>query len=852
MLKIKIFIPVLVLFLGVLFFLTKEGNDSSIVESEQEIEEKPGDWMYWQRAYPHNRIDEEQYHAARRQTILAKQKVRSRDLNDWELVGPYNIGGRVTDIALHPTDQDIIYIGTSTGGVFKTIDSGESWTPIFDNAGSLSIGNLALDPQNPETIYVGTGEANGSATSGAFFGDGIYKSTNGGATWEHIGLESSQHIGRIVVDPQNSNRIFAAVAGTLYEKGNNRGLYRTEDGGQSWSNILFVSDSTSCIDVAVHPQNPNIVYAATWERIRYPYQRDYGGPTSGLHRSMDGGNTWTQLENGLPPSTDQTGRIGITISASDPNVLYATFTTNPISNQFEGIYKTTNGGDNWIQTNDDELVGLYASFGWFFGNIRVDPNNPDIVYAMGVTNYRSLDGGQSWEYFLDDNMHVDFHAWEVHPQNSNRIVVGNDGGVYISDDMGQTWEHPQLPITQFYECTIDNSLPYRYYGGTQDNNTIRTLTGDGDDWDRIIGGDGFHVIVDPTDNQRIYGEYQFGGLQRSEDGGNNFFSATEGIDPADRQNWNTPVVMDPSNPNVLYYGSNRLYRTTNYAQNWTAISDDLTNGLHPSGSGSFGTLTAIAVAPSELNTIYIGTDDGNVQVTFDGGTSWTNISADLPDRYVTEVAVDYDNPQIAYVTFSGYKYIDYMPHVLRTTNGGTTWEDISGNLPEIPINDIIIDPVLENTFYIANDMGVWYTIDDGVSWDILSPVLPTTVVNDLSFHPATRTLVAATFGRSLYKVVVDETIAAKDLDKVEKASLTIFPNPVEEKSTIQFTLAEQSKGVLQAIDLSGRLVETIYNKDFSIGQNEVIWDASALPNGQYIIRLQTENMILTKKVSVLH
>ncbi len=849
--KIRILLPVLFTITGLFFFFNKD-TDDQLVPDEEVVEEKPGDWMYWQRAYPYNRIDEGQYHAARRQTNLAKQKAQSRNLNDWELVGPYNIGGRVTDLVLHPTNQDIIYIGTSVGGVFKTTDSGMSWEPIFDNAGSLSIGNLAIDPQNPETIYVGTGEANGSATSGAFFGDGIYRSTNGGATWENIGLEDSQHIGRIVVDPQNSNRIFAAVAGTLYEKGNNRGLYRTDDGGQSWTNVLFMSDSTSCIDVVVHPENPNIVYAATWERIRYAYQRDYGGPTSGLHRSTDGGNTWVQLENGLPPSTEETGRIGLTISASNPDILYASFTTNPISNQFEGIYKTTNGGDNWTQTNDYDLLGLYASFGWFFGNIRVDPNNPDIVYAMGVTNYRSLDGGQSWEYFLDDDMHVDFHAWEVHPQNSNRIVVGNDGGVYISDDMGQTWQHPQLPITQFYECEIDNSLPYRYYGGTQDNNTIRTLTGDGDDWDRIIGGDGFHVIVDPTNNQRIYGEYQFGNLRRSEDGGDTFDDATEGIDPSDRQNWNTPVVIDPSNPNVLYYGSNRLYKTTNYAENWTAISGDLTNGQHPSGSGSFGTLTAIAVAPSDPNTIYIGTDDSNVQVTFDGGENWTNISADLPDRYVTEVAVDYENPQIAYVTFSGYKYIDYMPHVLRTTDGGATWEDISGNLPEVPVNDIIIDPIVEGTFYIANDMGVWYTIDDGITWDVLSPVMPTTIVNDLSFHPATRTLLAGTFGRSLYKVVVDETISSKDIEKAERSTLSVFPNPVSGESTIKFELNKRSKGVLQVVDLAGRMVQTVAINDYNIGQNEIIWNASMLSNGTYVIRLQLEDKILTQKISVIH
>jgi len=813
----------------------------------------PNDWMYNQRVYPNNALNHKVYREAVRQTQVAKESGSNRSGGDWEIAGPINIGGRITDLALHPTDQNIIYAGASVGGIFKTTDGGENWEPIFEDQGVLTIGNIAISTSNPEVLYVGTGEANGSATSGAFFGNGVYKTTNGGSSWQNVGLENSQHIGRIVIDPENPNRVFVAVAGLLYGKSENKGLYRTLDGGQNWEQVLFVSDSTSCIDVALNPRNPDTLFASTWERIRFPWQRRYGGVTSGLYRSTDGGDTWEQLTNGLPPSDEQRGRIGIAVSPSNPEIIYTTYTTNVITNVFDGIYKSLDGGDSWfrVDDNDSEFNQVFSSFGWFFGNIRVAPNNPDTVFVLGLLLYRSTDGGVSWTA-INDNMHVDQHGLEIHPQNSDFMVAGNDGGLYISQEGGFNWEHVEVfPITQFYNCEIDFLQPERIYGGAQDNGTVRTLTGEVDDWQRIFGGDGFHVIVDRTNNNIVYVEFQFGRLFKSIDGGFVFPQTPNlvGIDPFDRNNWNTPVVTDPSNDSILYYGTNKLYRTTDRAESWQPISDDLTDGEPPGGSSSFGTITSIAVAPTNPQVIYAGTDDGNVQATMDGGSSWQNISEGIPDRYVTQVAVDPQDDSIAFATLSGYRHVDYQAHVLRTEDAGDTWEDISGNLPEIPVNDIIVDPDIAGRLYIANDLGVWFTDDLGHNWEILGTNLPMTVVNDLDFQPQPRFLLAATFGRSIQKYDLGELTAVAHVNQPgTNVELTVFPNPVQGIATIRFKLPQKQQGDLEVFSGNGQKIATLAQQSFPKGVNEFSWNASNLPAGSYLIRLHTKDRILTKKL----
>lgn len=841
------------LLLAVALLQNCQSSSTSEVPVEEEPEMGPNDWMYNQRAYPHNHIDFAAYRDAVQQTMRAKSEVAAQSRNnlEWEVAGPLNIGGRITDIALHPTDQGIIYAGTSVGGIFKSVDTGATWVPVFEDQGVLTIGNLTIVEADPDVLYVGTGEANGSATSGAFFGTGVYKSTDAGASWTHVGLENSQHIGRVLLRPGTTDTVYAAAAGLLYGKSEDKGLYRSYDGGGTWEKVLFISDSTSVIDVAIDYDSPNVVYAATWERIRRPWGRSYGGVTSGIWRSLDGGDTWEQLVDNLPVNNPETGRIGLATTRAQSGLVFATFTSNPISNRFAGVYKSEDFGNTWERVDDSfSLSNVFASFGWFFGNIRISPHDPEKLFVLGVPLMQSLDGGENWFEVGFEN-HVDNHGLEVHLENPDFVVSGNDGGIYISHNGGITYDHVQtLPITQFYEVAIDNLVPERLFGGSQDNGTLRTTTGGLADWERILGGDGFHVIVDPTNSNYVFAEYQWGNLFRSEDGGESFFSSFSAPDE-DRTNWNTPVVLDPSNSEIMYYGANRVYRSINRGQNWWPISGDLTDGPHPSGSTSFGTITSIAVAATNGDFVYVGTDDGNVQVTKDGGDLWINISEGIPDRFVTEVAVDPYDENIVFVTLSGYRWAEYQPHVLRSVNAGETWEDISGNLPEIPVNDIIIDPDFYGVYYIANDLGVWVTMDEGLTWTVLDESLPTTVVNDLAFHRATRTMVAATFGRSLQKIDLSEFIPTSTREVEQVSSLDVFPNPLAGRATVRFETQEPLVGELSVFNLNGQKVMSLGSQTLLAGKNEFDQDFSRLPIGAYFLRFASAEVVLTKKVQVI-
>lgn len=835
-----------------LFFIASEWgcspyNNPKEKDAEEEEEEYskmlPHEWMYAQRAYPHNKINREVQVEAMRIVSDAKTNPELRLNGEWESAGPTNIGGRITDIALHPTNQDIIYLGTTAGGVFKSIDKGSTWEAIFEEEGAMSIGDIAIAPSAPNTLYVGSGEANGESASGAFFGDGLYKSTDAGASWQFIGLENTQHIGRIVVDPQNADRVYVAAAGTLYGKNQDRGLYRTINGGATWDQVLFVSDSTSCIDVVVNPQNADDVYAATWERIRLPWGRRYGGLTSRIYKSTDGGNNWVKLSNGLPPDNPETGRIGLAISPSNPSILFAVYTTHAVFNTFNGIYKSVNSGNTWERVDDNLNNNIFRTYGWFFGNLRVHPTNSNDVSLLAISLYRSLDGGNVWQN-ATLGMHVDFHAVEFHPQNPDFLVAGNDGGVYISQNGGFVWSKPTgIPNNLFYACKIDPVQPERIFGGTQDQGVLRTTSGGIDDFEEVLGGDGFRVLVDPSDNNIVYAENSFGELYRSEQGGQSFscifYCSQIGFEDV-RTNWNTPIVLHPNVPSTIFYGAQQLYKSTDRGDNFFAISPDLTDGLHPSGSLSYGTISAIGVSKTNENYIYVGTDDGNVQVTKDGGGFWKNISAGVPDRYVTAVAVDPIDPTIAYVSLSGYREVDYQPHILRTTDSGNQWTDISANLPEIPINDIIVHPDFPKVLFIANDLGVWFSNSSGQQWEIVGTNFPPTVVNDLDLHAEEQVLLAATYGRSMLKFDISQLdLVPTDEERKIQQSFQVYPNPAAEYTILKIDFPTPANGEIQLFDLKGQLLKVIDNQYFTKGVNEVNIDLNGLPNGQYLIRVET-------------
>ena len=830
------------------FFVTSCKNSSEENSDEKETGkmEYPAEWMYNQRAYPNNYINKEAYKEAIAQSkqILANRS--PEQAGEWTFIGPLNTGGRVTDVAIAPDNDDHLYVATATGGIFRSYDAGANWTSIFDEVTKPSIGDIAIAPSNAQRIYAGTGEANGSATDGAYFGDGIYRSDDAGDTWTNVGLPESNHIGRIVVDPTNPDRVFAAATGELYGKNVERGIYRTTNGGTNWEKVLFVTDSTAAIDVAMNVANTNIIYAAMWERTRKPWQRDYGGVTSAIHRSTDGGTTWTELgaANGLPAPNVQTGRIGIAVSESDPSTVYARFTTNEITNEFNGLYKSTDNGDNWtLVTSAGALSGIDANFGWYFGNVRVNPTNSSEVYVIGFELAKSTNSGASWSTL--PGMHVDHHALDFSRTNSNFMLAGNDGGAYISNNGGNSWTHfENLPITQFYNIEVDYQHPERLYGGTQDNNTIRTLTGSANDWNSIIGGDGFHVNVDPNDNNYVYGESQYGNLRRSTNGGSSFQNGTNGISGSDRTNWNTPVILSPFDSSKMFYGSNKLYTSTR-AVSWTPISPDLTDGLHPSGSLAFGTLTAIAASYNNLDVIYTGSDDGNVNVTFDGGTTWTNVSAGLPDQYITSIAMVPSDDMIAYVTVSGFKYLDYTPRVFKTTDGGQNWTDISSNLPNIPVNDIITYPA-ENILFVATDLNVWYSKDDGANWTILGNNLPFTVITDLKFHEPTKTLYAGTFGRGMHSYDVSDILSIGENDFAEN-SIKIYPNPATSEFTISQNLS--SEGTVQLFDISGKKIKELFSGNF--GANKIIKvKTDGLATGIYWVKVNSGKQSVTKRLII--
>jgi len=836
----------LIAFSALLFIGCKNNSEENSEEKEIGKMEYPAEWMYNQRAYPNNYINKEAYKEA---ILQSKQILANRSpeqAGEWTFIGPLNTGGRITDVAIAPDNDDHLYVATATGGIFRSYDAGANWTPIFDEVTKPSIGDIAIAPSNAQRIYAGTGEANGSATDGAYFGDGIYRSDDAGDTWTNVGLPESNHIGRIVVDPTNPDRVFAAATGELYGKNVERGIYRTTNGGTNWEKVLFVTDSTAAIDVAMNVANTNIIYAAMWERTRKPWQRDYGGVTSTIHRSMDGGTTWTELgaANGLPAPNTQTGRIGIAVSESDPSTVYARFTTNEITNEFNGLYKSTDNGDNWtLVTSAGALSGIDANFGWYFGNVRVNPTNSSEVYIVGFDIAKSTNSGSSWNTL--NGMHVDHHALDFSRTNSSFMLAGNDGGAYISNNGGNSWTHfENLPITQFYNIEVDYQHPERLYGGTQDNNTIRTLTGSANDWNSIIGGDGFHVNVDPIDNNYVYGESQYGNLRRSTNGGSSFQNGTNGISGSDRVNWNTPVILSPFSPEKMFYGSNRLYTSTR-AVSWTPISPDLTDGLHPSGSLAFGTLTAIAASYNNLDVIYTGSDDGNVNVTFDGGTTWTNVSAGLPDQYITSIAMVPSDDMIAYVTVSGFKYLDYTPRVFKTTDGGQNWTDISSNLPNIPVNDIITYPA-ENILFVATDLNVWYSKDDGANWTILGNNLPLTVVMDLKFHEPTKTLYAGTFGRGMHSYDVSDILNVGE-NELASNSIKIYPNPATSEFTISQNLS--AEGTVQLYDISGKKIKDLFNGNF--GANKTITvKTDGIAAGVYFVKVNSGKQSVTKKLII--
>ncbi len=805
----------------------------------------PSDWFGAQRAYPSGVIDQAAYRAAVEQARVERAGgagIGAQGALIWEMAGPYNIGGRVTALAVAP-GGNTVYLGAAAGGVFKSTNGGVNWAPVSDAIGTFSVGALALEPGNPSVVYCGTGEANSSVDS--YDGSGLYRSLDAGGTWSHLGLTETRRIGRVAVDPSNPQRIFVAAMGAQFSTGPDRGLYRSENGGASWTKVLFVNDSTGACDVVVNPAHPETVFAATWERVRRSTYRRAFGPGCGIWRSANFGATWTRLTNGLPPPSDNVGRIGLAMAASRPALLYAQIVTGSAAGYVGlGMYRTTDGGISWTRRDASGFTGAFGGFAWYFGEVAVDPTVPDRVFGMGVSVIRSTDGGINFANFTS-NAHVDQHAMWIDPSNPARIYLGNDGGFFSSINGGASWaKSTDLPITQFYAGAIDPSSPGRLMGGTQDNNTLIT-NGVPTAWSAVLGGDGFQCLIDPLNPQVLFAEYQNcsggQGLQRSTNGGASFALPT-GFVLSDRYNWSTPIVMNPLNHNTLLVGSQRVYKSLNNGIAYAPISGDLSRNLPT--QLLYGTLTTLDISAADSSVYYAGTDDGRVWRSTDAGGNWTEITAGLPLRWVTRVTADPVDPQVVYVTLSGFGQDELASHVYRSADRGDTWTPISGNLPDIPANDILVDPVAPNRLFLATDVGVYVSNNLGAEWEPLGSGMPIQTIFDLTLHNGSRTLVAATHGRSQWRLDLAglPVLAVEPAPAPGRLALS-SPAPNPSHASVALSLVLESPGAVQVavFDPMGRRLRDLERGPLAAGRHAITWDgrdASGRPAaaGVYYVR----------------
>ncbi len=722
-------------------------------------------------------------------------------------LGPFRTGAMVTAFAV-PTAPEhehlrTFYVGVRNGGVWKTVNNGTTFEPVFDGAGPLSIGALAVAPSDANQVWVGTGEALGTRYSTS--GDGVYKSTDAGRTWQHVGLDATQHIARIVVDPRDPDVVYVAAVGHLQSTNPERGVYRTRDGGRTWQKVLFVSDSVGAVDLAIDPTNPDVLYAAAYQMERLPWTFELGGPGSGIYKTTDGGDHWSRLGGGLP--TGRIGRIGIDIFRSNPNVVYAIVENgNPRPGDRPGqmrvsggrgeVYRTDDAGATWHMTHDPSInVGGKAPYS--FDIIRVDPKNDQRVYVTSDALLTSLDGGKTWSdyqhspLFPPNSMFGDVRQVWVDPQDGNRIFVGSDGGVNITYDGGRTVDYlPNLPVGEVYDMALDNEDPYHIYVGEQDHeswkgpiNGFSGLVSGIESWVTVGTGDGMYQAVDPTDSRWVYNTLQFGGHVRVDQK----MATMTRIQPPDRPDgqpryrytWTAPIVLSPHDPATVYTAAQVVLRSHDRGDTWQEISPDLTTDDESKENGEgniqYCTITTVAESPLTQGVIWAGTDDGNVQVTRDDGAHWTDVTdalvaAGAPRGYwVTRVVPSSHVAGRAYVTITGYHRDVFGTYVFRTENFGRSWQSLAATLPDAPANAIAEDPHDASLLFLGTDRGLFASMDSGEHWVRMKSNMPVLPVKDIEIHPREHDLVVGTFGRGIW---------VTDITPLEQLTAAVLSKPV--------------------------------------------------------------------------
>ena len=719
----------------------------------------------------------------------------------WYHIGPKNVSGRCTDVAVvTPKGKNYtIYVATASGGVWKTVNEGTTWEPVFEKEASTSIGDVAIAPSNPDIVWVGTGEANIFRSSQA--GVGIYKSSDAGKTWKHMGLADTNTIARIVIHPKNPDVVYVAASGHEWTNNEERGVYKTTDGGMTWKKILYIDDMTGAIDLVMDPSNQDTLYAAIWQRKREKWndprnEPNFGG--SGIHKTTDGGATWKPINNGLP-AAQYRGRIGIDLCLTKPNVVYAFVDNYELARELTdeekaddytsglagiikgaSVYRSDDNGETWTQVSGlTSQMKAYmerhsATYGWVFGQMRVDPNDENTIYTMGLGLNVSNDGGKSFRGLR--GMHGDHHGLWIDPDNSDYLINVNDGGIVISYDAGLTWRQfrDNLPVCQFFNINYDMDTPFRVYGSMQDHGSYRgqVIKGGTDrfgrplegiqtvDFEGAPGGEGSSHAIDPTDPRTVYSAGFYGTISRSVLGEDGRWQTKRVLprpypnEPSLRGQWVAPFIISSHNSNIIYHGMQYLFMSRDKGDSWERISPDLTRNIKSElGDIPFQTLFSIAESPLKFGLIYVGTDDGNVHITKDGGKTWKKIMNGLPyQKWVSKMVASAYDMGTVYMTQNGKRDDDFNPYIWKSTDFGETWEDISGNIPLGPVNVIREDPFNANILYVATDVGVYVTKDGGKKWDVLGGNLPSVYALDLIIHPRDNTVVIATHGRGMWAI----------------------------------------------------------------------------------------------------
>lgn len=715
---------------------------------------------------------------------------------EWRSIGPATMGGRIADIEGVPGDPNVVYVASSSGGLWKTTNGGTTWKPIFERQGTLSIGDIALVPGNPDVVWVGTGESN--VRNSVSFGDGVYKSTDGGKTWQHVGLKQTEHISAIAINPQNPDIVYVGALGHAFGPNEERGVFMTTDGGKTWNKTLYIDNQHGVSDLEIDQSNPNILYAGMWSFERKPWTHRSGSEKGGVFKSIDGGRTWSKLTNGLPKLM---GRIGVRVAPSNPNVVYV------IVESKEGtLFRSDDRGETFkLASKNDQIV----SRGFYYTRVRVDPNNENHIYAVASTLFTSVDGGKTFRS-ITGRIHVDYHALWLDPKNPRRMWTGQDGGIAVSNDGGETWEAVyNIPLGQFYQIHADNRFPfYQLMGGLQDNGAwtgpSRTREPSGilnDEWKMVSFGDGFYIINNPDDPDQYLSESQGGEListdmrTREQQAINPWGRGSGGgaaLGQKYRFNWNTPIVFSPHDKTTVYFAGNILFRSPDFGKTWEPISQDLTTNdpeklkdaggpvaFENSTAEYHSTIISVAESPVQKGQIWVGTDDGNLQLTIDGGKSWTNLIRNVVGMPgfspVSHVEPSRSNANITYVSFDRHMFDDFKPYIFKTIDGGKSWTLISANLPEKAYVQVVReDPKNTDLLYAGTELGLFASYNGGTNWIQLNlKNLPNVSVHDILVHPRENDLVIATHGRSIW-VFDDATVIQQMNQQILNSSAHLF------------------------------------------------------------------------------